>query len=84
MKIKSLTKTVNLYQAVNEISMALVKIKDVDKVFYSITKAARELVSAERATLFLANAKDHVLWSKVAEGASGRIEVPFGKGLVGE
>ncbi len=60
------------------------KIKDVDKVFYSITKAARELVSAERATLFLANAKDHVLWSKVAEGASGRIEVPFGKGLVGD
>ena len=68
----------------NKISIALVKAEDVDEVFSKITEAACKLVSAERATLFLANSRDQILWSKVAIGAGGRIEVPFGRGIVGD
>jgi GAF domain-containing protein len=83
-ELNSMAEKKRLHQAVIDISITLVEVKDVDKVFSSITKAARELVGAERATLFLANEESKVLWSKVAEGASGRIEVPFEKGIVGD
>eukprot|EP00944_MAST-04C_sp_MAST-4C-sp1_P005184 g5184.t1 len=73
-----------LLEAVNKISVALVKAEDVDEVFSTITEAACKLVSAERATLFLANSREKILWSKVATGLGGRIEVPFGKGIVGD
>jgi GAF domain-containing protein len=82
--LESLKESVRLHQAIIDISMTLVKVKDVEKVFSAITKCARELVCAERATLFLANNEDKILWSKVAEGSSGMIKVPFGKGIVGD
>ena len=83
-RLEETEQELQLHEAVNKISIALVKAEDVDEVFSTITKAACKLVSAERATLFLANSRDRILWSKVAIGAGGRIEVPFGRGIVGD
>ena len=53
-----------------------------DAVFRKATKAMRNLLGADRGTLWLANFEQGVLISKVAE-KTGVIKVPMGAGIVG-
>jgi adenylate cyclase len=45
-------------------------------------RTARDLVSAERCTLFLVDRDNEQLWSKVAHG-SGEIRMPMTQGISG-
>ncbi len=53
-----------------------------DRLFYDAVKSVRELLDSDRATLWLIDHKNGVLWSKVAEGIP-HIRVPLDKGIVG-
>jgi hypothetical protein len=53
-----------------------------DLVFLECVKSVRELLDSDRATLWLIDYHNGVLWSKVAEGIP-HIRVPMDKGIVG-
>ena len=68
-------------------SMSLLKksmsdANQLDKVFLECVKSVRELLDSDRATLWLIDYHNGVLWSKVAEGIP-HIRVPMDKGIVG-
>ncbi len=54
----------------------------VDELLIYLSDVARDLLEVDRCSLFLADAKKRVLWTKVAHGVD-RIEVPWDKGIVG-
>jgi adenylate cyclase len=49
----------------------------------AIIETARELVNAERCTIFLYDEESDQLWSKLAHGSASEIRVPSNKGLAG-
>ncbi len=57
-----------------------------DQVLEAFTLKAGQLVGADCATLFLVDAKRGELWSKVAQGDAGSVEIrlPLGRGIAGE
>lgn len=57
--------------------------RDREPLLRLITDAAREILQAERCTIFILDKKRQELWSRVATGDQ-MIRVPVGKGIVGE
>jgi len=56
--------------------------RDVDKLLINLADMGRDLVSADRCTVWLINRKEGKIWSKVAHGVD-RIEIPITKGIAG-
>lgn len=55
---------------------------DMGDLITVIMRTARDLVTAERCTLFLVDRENEQLWSRVAQG-SGEIRLPLGAGIAG-
>ncbi|HXY42412.1 MAG TPA: GAF domain-containing protein [Vicinamibacteria bacterium] len=67
-----------------DVANALGSTLDLTAVIQIILKKAREIMAAERSTLFLLDRARNELWSKVAEGLDGgEIRLPLGKGIAG-
>jgi cAMP-specific phosphodiesterase len=59
-------------------------IRDVNSVVARVMKGAKDLLCADRASLFLIDEERDELYSKVADATGGReIRVPIGKGIAG-
>ncbi len=56
--------------------------RDVDKLLVNLADMGRDLVSADRCTVWLIDRKKGKIWSKVAHGVD-RIEIPLSKGIAG-
>ncbi|MDA3941560.1 MAG: HD domain-containing protein [Spirochaetia bacterium] len=56
--------------------------RDVDKLLVNLADMGRDLVSADRCTVWLIDRKAEIIWSKVAHGMD-RIEIPMTKGIAG-
>jgi len=56
--------------------------RDVDKLLVNLADMGRDLVSADRCTVWLIDRKNKIIWSKVAHGID-RIEIPISKGIAG-
>ncbi len=56
--------------------------RDVDKLLVNLADMGRDLVSADRCTVWLIDRKKEKIWSKVAHGVD-RIEIPLSKGIAG-
>ncbi len=56
--------------------------RDVDKLLVYLADMGRDLVSADRCTVWLVDRKAEKIWSKVAHGVD-RIEIPLSKGIAG-
>jgi HD-GYP domain-containing protein (c-di-GMP phosphodiesterase class II) len=56
--------------------------RDVDKLLVNLADMGRDLVSADRCTVWLIDRKNEKIWSKVAHGID-RIEIPLSKGIAG-
>jgi len=56
--------------------------RDVDKLLVNLADMGRDLVSADRCTVWLIDRKEGKIWSKVAHGID-RIEIPLDKGIAG-
>jgi response regulator RpfG family c-di-GMP phosphodiesterase len=56
--------------------------RDIDRLLISLADMGRELVSADRCTVWLINRTSKELWSKVAHGVD-RIVIPLSKGVAG-
>lgn len=68
----------NLIHAMSSISAEV----EMDKLFSSVIQHARQVLEADRGTLFIVDEEKQELYSKLAEG-SNEIRVPLRKGLVG-
>jgi phosphoserine phosphatase RsbU/P len=56
--------------------------RDADKLLALISKLARDLVNADRCSIWLVDTETNELWTKVAHG-EGEIRIPEGAGIVG-
>jgi len=56
--------------------------RDVDKLLVNLADMGRDLVSADRCTVWLIDRKNKKIWTKVAHGID-RIEIPLSKGIAG-
>lgn len=56
--------------------------RDVDKLLVNLADMGRDLVSADRCTVWLIDRKNGKIWSKVAHGMD-RMEIPITKGIAG-
>ena len=56
--------------------------KDIDSLLLSISYLTRDLVNADRCSIFLYDYERNILYSKIAHGLE-KIEVPADKGIVG-
>ncbi|MBI2418390.1 MAG: GAF domain-containing protein [Ignavibacteriales bacterium] len=68
-----------------EISRSLSSITDFDELLHHIILLAADTLQAERATLFLVDAKKRQLWSRTGIGIEKQeIRIPLDKGIAGE
>jgi len=58
------------------------RLKDFDEIIMTLADMGRDLVGADRATVWLVDEGKKTIWTKVAHGVD-RIEVPSGSGIVG-
>lgn len=56
--------------------------RDVDKLLVHLADMGRDLVSADRCTVWLVDKKAEKIWTRVAHGID-RIEIPLSKGIAG-
>lgn len=56
--------------------------RNVDKLLINLADMGRDLVSADRCTVWLIDRKKEKIWTKVAHGID-RIEIPLSKGIAG-
>jgi adenylate cyclase len=67
-----------------EVANALARTLDLRSLIQIILAKAREMLAAERSTLFLLDRERGELWSKVGDGlARGEIRLPLGTGIAG-
>jgi adenylate cyclase len=67
-----------------DVANALASTLDLTRLIQIILEKAREIMAAERSTLFLLDRERGELWSKVAEGLEGgEIRLPLGTGIAG-
>ncbi len=69
---------------VQDIASAITSSLDLDRLLALIMEKVRELMSADRATLFLLAENGRELWSKVLDGGEGQeIRLKVGEGIAG-
>ena len=61
---------------------ALLRAQDPDSLLQLNADMARDLIAAERCSIWLVDAEAQQLWTKIAHGV-GQLRIPIGKGLVG-
>ena len=67
-----------------EVGHALSETLELDRLIAVIMRKAREIMDAERSSLFLIDPRTRELWSKVAEGVgTTEIRFPVGQGIAG-
>ncbi len=71
-----------LLQVIFKYVVQIANERDVDKLLISLADMGRDLVSADRCTVWLIDKKNKTLWSKVAHGVD-RIVIPLTAGIAG-
>ena len=71
-----------LLQVIFKYVVQIANERDVDKLLISLADMGRDLVSADRCTVWLIDKKNKTLWSKVAHGVD-RIVIPLAAGIAG-
>lgn len=59
------------------------KLQNVDDILFKIAGVVRNILECDRMSIFVWDKKNEKLWTKVAHGLSGRIEVDKEAGIVG-
>jgi HD-GYP domain-containing protein (c-di-GMP phosphodiesterase class II) len=67
-----------IFSSINKIAAE----RNIDRLLLLLADFGRDLISADRCTVWLCNEKDGTLWSKVAHGVD-RMSIPKTKGIAG-
>ncbi len=62
----------------------LVKVENVDDSLELIAKEAKEIVNADRCSIFIVDESENILWTKLSDGIGGRIVISLSSGIVGD
>jgi len=73
----------NISRVIFEYAARIGGAQDADRLLQLNADLARDLVGAERCSIWLADRTTNELWTKVAHGV-GELRIPLGRGLVGE
>ncbi|MBI5366582.1 MAG: SpoIIE family protein phosphatase [Planctomycetes bacterium] len=83
-RISDTNKMLDDLQAILEVSKALSREKDFDKLLGLIIQETTRVLDADRGSLFLVDEEKHELWSKIAQKSEIKeIRFPIGKGIAG-
>ncbi len=72
-----------IYGQIADFARELTQEKDLEKALITISEEARELLKAERCSLFMVDCDTKMLWTKYADGI-GRIALGLDSGIVGK
>jgi len=82
-KSKKITTGANeLLKTIFQYVVRIANERDVDKLLVNLADMGRDLVFADRCTVWLVNPKEEKIWTRVAHGID-RIEIPLSKGIAG-
>ena len=73
----------NRFKQIAEFGQKLMSLDNMDEVLTLISKEAKELINAERCSIFIVDKEDMILWTKVSDGI-GRIVIALDSGIVGD
>jgi response regulator RpfG family c-di-GMP phosphodiesterase len=62
---------------------AIAKEKDIDRLLHITGDFARDILDADRCSIFIVDKQSNELWTRVAHGVEGEIRIPFNKGVAG-
>ena len=79
---KTTSRADELLKTIFQYVVTIANERDVDKLLVYLADMGRDLVSADRCTVWLVDRKSEKIWSKVAHGVD-RIEIPLSKGIAG-
>lgn len=74
----------NKFNKIAEFGKELVKIENIDESLNFIAKEAKEIVNAERCSIFIVDESENILWTKLSDGIGGRIVLSLDSGIVGD
>lgn len=66
-----------------QLGQGIAKERDLAGFLENLSQSARQLVGADRCSIFVYDAATHTFWSQVAQGLEERLHIPFEKGVVG-
>ena len=69
-------------EVILDVTRRLMSVTDLTSLLHLMAEATRELLAADRATIFIVDADRGELWSRVALGAN-EIRIPLGTGIAG-
>ncbi|MEA1918194.1 MAG: HD domain-containing protein [Campylobacterota bacterium] len=70
-------------QILLQLGQEISKEKSLDTALIKISQYARDLIDADRSSIFLYDSQSNELWTKVAHGIDGEIRFPSNKGVAG-
>ena len=74
----------NKFNKIAEFGKELVKAKDIEESLEVIAKEAKEIVNADRCSIFIVDENENILWTKLSDGIAGRIVISLDSGIVGD
>jgi HD-GYP domain-containing protein (c-di-GMP phosphodiesterase class II) len=74
---------VSKLNSILEVAKAMTVKRNLDELLPLILKEAARVVEADRCSLFILDRERNELWSRIAQGTTGEIRVPLGKGIAG-
>jgi signal transduction protein with GAF and PtsI domain len=71
------------FKQIAEFGQKLMSLEDMDMALQLIAKEAKNLLNAERCSIFIVDKEDMILWTKLSDGI-GRIVIALDAGIVGD
>lgn len=74
----------NKYNEIATFGKELVDVENIEDSLELISKKAKEIVNAERCSIFIVDEAENILWTKLSDGIGGRIVISLNSGIVGD
>lgn len=74
----------NKFNQIAEFGKKLVTVENIQESLELISKEAKELVNADRCSLFIVDEDEKILWTRLSDGLGGRIVLGLDAGIVGD
>jgi len=73
----------NKFNEISEFGKKLAALENMDNALELISSEAKKLLNADRCSIFIVDAEDKILWTKISDGI-GRIVIALDSGIVGD
>ena len=74
----------NKFNQIAEFGKQLVTVEEIQESLELISQKAKELVNADRCSLFIVDENEKILWTRLSDGLGGRIVLSLDAGIVGD